>query len=522
MDLAQLLAAGRGSRREFIGHSAKVTAAFALGGLPGRRGDATFRAATYPFTLGIASGDPLPDGVVLWTRLAPEPMAGGGMPQSRVAVRWEVARDESFRVIARTGSTLATPELGHSVHVDVRGLEPARPYWYRFIAGDDVSPVGRTFTAPPADSQPERLRFAFASCQNYQQGLYSAWSHLAEEDVELVLHLGDYIYEGGVTENAVRRHDGPAIETLPAYRNRYALYKADPQLQAAHAALPFVVTWDDHEVVNNYADDFARGWAIEGFLARRAAAYQAYYEHMPLREPAVPRGADLRLFRRIGYGDLVSFHVLDTRQYRSPQPCNDGWNADCAEARDPARTMLGAPQREWLESGLAASGARWNVLAHQVPLAPTGRPSDNGLEQSMDKWAGYVAERDALLRLLHEGPARNPISIVGDVHQNWLSDLKTDYYREGAPVVGTEFVGTSITSGGDGVDRRPDTSEPWMAANPHVRFNNSQRGYVRCTVTPERWVTDYRVVPYVSRPGAPIATRASFAVDDGMRGAREI
>ncbi|MGH7573799.1 MAG: alkaline phosphatase D family protein [Longimicrobiales bacterium] len=514
--LVQLVGAGYGSRRRFLSHSAKLAAVLSLGGLPGWRGDPRYRGQSYPFTLGVASGDPLPDGVVLWTRLAPEPAAGGGMAPERVTVGWEIAGDDAFRAIVRSGSTVATPELAHSVHADVRGLEPDRPYWYRFIAGDDVSPVGRTFTAPAEGSQPARLNFAFASCQNYQQGHFTAWSHMANEDIQLVLHMGDYIYEGGVSERAVRRHDGPPIETLEAYRNRYALYKADADLQAAHAAFPFVVTWDDHEVVNNYADEYApRATSVEAFLARRAAAYQAYYEHMPLREPAVPRGADLQLFRRIAYGGLVEFNVLDTRQYRTPQPCNDGWHADCHGARDPSQTMLGIEQREWLRGGLAASAAHWNVLAHQVPIAPTGRPSENGLEQSMDKWAGYTVERDALLRFLHEAPVRNPISIVGDVHQNWLADLKTDFESEESPIVGTEFVGTSIASGGDGVDERPGDSEPWVPANPHVRFNNGQRGYVRCTVAPDLWTTDYRVVPYVTRPGAPISTRATFVVEDG-------
>lgn len=514
--LLRFIGARRGSRRDFLAHSAKLSAVFSFGGLPGRRGDAIFRGQSYPFTLGVASGDPLPDGVVLWTRLAPEPLAGGGMTPERVTVRWEVAGDDAFRSIVSSGSTVATPELAHSIHADVRGLDPDRPYWYRFMAGDDVSPVGRTHTTPAAASRPTGLRFAFASCQSYQAGLYTAWSHMADEEIQLVLHLGDYIYEGGVSEDAVREHDGPPIETLEAYRNRYAVYKSDPNLQAAHAAFPFVVTWDDHEVVNNYAGTHARrSSSVEAFLERRAAAYQAYYEHLPLRDPAVPRGADLQLYRRIVYGDLIEFNVLDTRQYRTPQPCGDGWHADCPGARDPSQTMLGAAQREWLESGLVASGARWNVLAHQVPIAPTGRPGENGLEQSVDKWAGYVGERDALLRFLHEAPVRNPISIVGDVHQNWLADLKTDFYDEAAPVVGAEFVGTSISSGGDGVAERPGDSEPWVPANPHVRFNNGQRGYVRCTVTPDRLTTDYRVVPYVTRPGAAISTRASFVVEDG-------
>ncbi|HEX6924266.1 MAG TPA: alkaline phosphatase D family protein [Longimicrobiaceae bacterium] len=519
-DLERLILSGSSTRREFLAHSAKLTAAISLGGLPGMRGDRGYRMASYPFTLGIASGDPLPDGFVLWTRLAPEPLEGGGMPPERVAVQWEVARDENFRVIVRNGSTVATPELAHAVHVDVRGLEPGRPYWYRFMAGNEVSPVGRVFTAPPANSSLQQLRFAYASCQNYQNGFYTAWAHLADEDIQLVLHLGDYIYESGIAENAVRPHNSPAVETLEAYRNRYALYKTDPNLQRAHTLFPFVVTWDDHEVMNNYAGDYARGWAIGALLARRAAAYQAYYEHMPLREPALPHGADLQLYRRIRYGDLITFNVLDTRQYRSPQPCNDGWRSDaaCPQAHDPSQTMLGPEQWQWLEDGLTSSRTRWNVLAHGVPIAPTGRPGDDGLEQSMDKWAGYAAERDRLLRLLHDAPVRNAISIVGDVHQNWLSEMRTQFYTDDAPIVGVEFVGTSITSGGDGVDRRPETSEPWIAANPHVLFNNSQRGYVRCTVTPERWVTDYRVVEYVSRPGAPIKTRASFAVQDGVPG----
>jgi len=506
------------SRRDFLSFSSRLAAAVSLGGMPGRRGDRLFRGREYPFTLGIASGDPLPDGVVLWTRLAPDPLVGGGMAPERVSVRWEVAADESFQRIVRTGSTVATPDLAHSVHVDVRGLESGRPYWYRFVTGEHESPVGRTFTAPPAGSDPAQLRFAFASCQNYEAGLYTAWQHMAEEDLQLVVHLGDYIYEGGVGRNGVRQHNGPETVTLEAYRNRYALYKSDPSLQAAHAAFPFIVTWDDHEVANNYAGPNVVRMTMDEFLLRRAAGYQAYYENMPLREAAIPRGADMQLYRRLKYGRLAEFNVLDTRQYRSLQPCGghvgSGWLPGCADARDPSQTILGHEQRDWLHDGLRGSPARWNVLAHQVPMAPYEYPREDGSQDpSMEKWAGYAFERDQLMRLFHEAPIRNPISIVGDVHQNWLADLKADYNRDDSPVVGTEFVGTSITSGGDGVDYA-DNREPWMPANPLVRFANGQRGYVRCTLTPERWVTDFRVIPFVSRAGAPVATRASFVVED--------
>jgi alkaline phosphatase D len=286
-----------------------------------------------------------------------------------------------------------------------------------------------------------------------------------------------------------------------------------------HAAFPFVLTWDDHEVDNNYAGAIAEDdQTAEAFLRRRAAAYQAYFEHQPLRANTRPRGPDMTLYRRLRYGRVAEFSVLDTRQYRTDQPCGDGMKANCAAVSDPNATMLGAAQGRWLMDGLTRSNASWNVLATQVPIAPMGRMREGALEQSMDKWSAYQVDRDRLLDFLHARRIRNPISIVGDVHVNWLADLRTRYYDDGGAVVGAEFVGTSISSGGDGRNVNEGTAQ-MMSVNPHVKFFNGQRGYVRCAVTPSRWTADYRVVEYVTRPGAPIETKATFVVEDGAGGA---
>jgi alkaline phosphatase D len=304
-----------------------------------------------PFTLGVASGYPLPTGVVLWTRLAPAPLVpGGGMPREAVAVEWEVASDERMSRIVQHGAVTAVPEWAHAVHVEVEGLEPGRWYWYRFRAGRAVSPVGRTRTAPAADSVPDRLRFAYASCQHYEQGYFVAYRLMRADDLDLIVFLGDYIYESTTSRPRVRQHGAPECHTLDDYRIRYALYKTDRDLQAAHAACPWIVTWDDHEVSNDYAND--RGQVLNGrewFLARRAAAYQAYYEHMPLRRQMVPFGPHMRLYHRLAFGGLVQFHLLDDRQYRAHQPCTPPERGGSAIgegcAGPPARRSPGDAQR---------------------------------------------------------------------------------------------------------------------------------------------------------------------------------
>ena len=304
---------------------------------------------SYPFSLGVASGDPLPDGIVLWTRLAPQPLTGGGMPMVPVTVLWELAADSAFRNVVQKGETLARPELAHSVHVEVNGLQPAHEYWYRFRAGSEVSQIGRTRTAPAAGAAVDRLRFGICGCSHYETGYFTAYRRIAQEQFDFVIHTGDYIYEsradGGRNEGRVRQHTGDEIYTLVDYRNRYGLYKSDPDLIAAHRSAPFIVSWDDHEVENNYAGDLdENGTPAAIFLLRRAAAYQAYYEHMPLRMAAWPTGAHMRIYRRLQFGSLIDLSMLDTRQWRSDQACNDGLR-NCPASLDPSRTMLGANRR---------------------------------------------------------------------------------------------------------------------------------------------------------------------------------
>lgn len=475
----------------------------------------------YPFTLGVASGDPEPNSVVLWTRLAPQPLDGGGMPDRPVNVTWEVAADESFAQPVCRGTALAMPQLGHSVHVEADGLDPHRWYFYRFRAGSETSPVGRTRTAPAADSAPEQVRFAFTSCQHYEYGYFNGYPHMQQEDLDLVIHLGDYIYEYGGTDRGPRKHIGNEIVSLNDYRTRYAQYRLDLTLQDTHRLFPWLVTWDDHEFDNNYASLVSEeeGVSPEEFLARRMNAYQAYYEFMPLRRRSFPRGPDMQLFRRCSYGRLAEFHVLDTRQYRTDQPNGDHQKPMEGKVFDPGATMLGARQEGWLMSGLLKSQATWNVLAQQVMMAPLNRGEGDEQRYSMDQWPGYDVSRRRLLNFFHERQIPNPVVLTGDIHLNWVNDLQLNFRDPKSPVVGTELVGTSMTSGGNGGNVIPEY-ERAARRNDFVRWYNSNRGYVSCKVTPQQWTSYFRVTPYVDRPGSPLETPAAFVIENGQPGAK--
>lgn len=473
-----------------------------------------------PFTLGVASGEPTADGVVLWTRLAPSPLDGGGMPGENIEVTWELLADKDQVEVLKTGTFVATPEMGHAVHVELQGLQADRWYRYRFHAAGYTSPIGRTRTFPAVEALPERLRFAFASCQNYEQGLYTAYEHMAQADLDVVVHLGDYIYEGGKKRESVRSHNSDEIISLNDYRNRHALYKTDPHLQATHAAFPWIVTWDDHEFDNNYAADISEEKNVDPmlFMKRRADAYKAYFENMPLRKAAMPSGPDLRLYRSLFFGRLANFAVLDTRQYRTDQPNNDKQSDLVGDALKVDAEMLGREQEGWLKNELLSSKATWNVLAQQVMMARVDRRPGEERGYSMDQWSGYDVPRRRLLGFLQEKRIANPVVLTGDIHCNWVNDLKIDFDREKDPIVATEFVGTSISSGGDGVDKLQSV-ETMYAENPFVKFFNAQRGYVECTVTPKAWTSDYKIVPFVTKPGAPLISRASFVVESGRAGA---
>ena len=536
MDRRALLKAGGGALALTALDLVPVSRAFAQGVEPMSGGGVDVGAA--PFTLGVASGDPLPRSVVLWTRLAADPFDGGGTGTRGVPVGWEIAADEHFRRVVQRGTVLTGADLGHSVHVEVEGLRPGRTYWYRFRAGGAISPVGRTRTAPAGRSRPRSLSFAFASCQQWQRGYYTAYRHMAEQDLDLVIHLGDYIYEGnipvpvpGTTGNG-RAEVAPEVARsepfdLAAYRNRYALYKMDGDLQAAHAAFPFVVTWDDHEVENNYAGGISQIDAEPDqdpavFLQRRAAAYQAWYEHMPVRSSLRPTGPDLLARRRLRFGDLAEVSVLDTRQHRSDQACGGGVVTRCDEVDDPTRTITGPEQESWLLDGLAASRSRWKVLAQQVFVAPLDFGGGEEVVINTDGWDGYPFSRDRLLGFIADRQVSDVVVLTGDIHTSWVNDLKADFADPASATLATEFVGTSISSDGDGSDTDTAGIAGLVAQNPHIKFFSARRGFVQCELTRREWRTDFQEVPYVSTPGAPLVTRASFVVESGRAGAEQV
>nr|WP_211330538.1 alkaline phosphatase D family protein [Prauserella muralis] len=462
-----------------------------------------------PFTLGVASGDPLPDGVVLWTRLAPDPLAAdgrGGMPAEPFGVRYEVAEDERFTRIVRRGAVEATPELGHSVHPEITGLRPGRDYFYRFRAGTAVSPVGRTRTAPAPGTAVEKLTFGLASCQAWTGGRYAAYRAMAADDLDFVVHVGDYIYEGGSTR------------TLADFRVLHARYKTSPDLRAAHAAFPFVTTFDDHEVDNNWAGDIPQD-STPDFRALRANAFQAYYEHLPLRVAARPSGPDMTLYRSLTFGELLSLVVLDTRQHRTDQADGRFIAPRDPDALDPERTMTGDEQERWLFDVLAGSRARWNVIAQQTIMAFFDYDTGEGVSINHDQWDGYAAARDRLFAFLAEQRPSNVVVVSGDWHSSWVNDLKADFADPGSETLATEFVGTSISSG---CGWRDDVAAA-LGANPHVRFfDGDHRGYARCTVTPSQWRTDIQVVNDPAAAAGPAFTLASFVVADGVAGARRV
>ena len=501
------------ARRPLLGSLA--TAAAALTGRAARA-----QAPGNPFTLGVASGDPWPDSVVLWTRLAPAPLAeAGGMGAAPVEVRWEVAEDERMARVVAHGTATARPESAHSVHVEVGGLRPARHYHYRFRTGAHASPIGRTRTAPMPDAS-DAITFLVAGCQNWEHGHFTAWRHAAaEQEVDFVFHYGDYIYEYAAREvgsranwgQVVRAHHGGECLTLEDYRARHAQYRTDADLQAAHAAHPFIVSYDDHEIENNWAQlisqrDGGRRFPVatppEAFAARAAAAFQAWWEHTPLRAAARPQGTTLTAYRRLRFGSRVVLHVLDTRRFRDDQPCGDGNVPPCAEVERANAQMLGAAQEEWLRAGLQ-NGASWQVLAQQVFMAPRLFPRGT---RSMDSWDGYPAARARLFEMLGSRPT---VVLTGDTHRAWANNL---HRREGAPPFAVEFAATSITSEGDGGEAIPIWPE-LSQLNPHLRFHHNRRGYTRHTATQNTLTADYMAVPFVSRPDAPIARAGAFLTE---------
>ena len=513
------------SRRTLLRHTAGAAGLAAASGLPAWAGDG------FPFTQGVASGDPAPDGFVIWTRLAPRPLEpdGRGGIAGDVTVRWEVAEDEAMRSVVARGAQTADDRFNHSVHVEVGRLKPNRPYWYRFTAQGAQSPVGRARTTPRPDQALERMRFAFVSCSNYEEGWFTAYRRIAEEAPDLIVFLGDYIYEynnkGQKAAGRPRLHVGPEATDLASYRLRYALYRSDPDLQALHASAPALMTWDDHEVENDYAGQWSEhpDTPPDAFLKRRAAAYQVYYENMPLRARSRPEGADMRVYDRFRFGRLVEMPILDGRQYRSMGACpTPTWRgghvvpASCSERNDPARTMLGFEQERWLADGFRRSDARWNIVAQDLLVASFLQQGKDGvIGHWTDAWDGFPACRTRVLDAVAGSGMKNPVFVGGDIHSFWTTDLKADFADPNSRTVATEFVGGSITADAPAYEQ----FARFLPQNPHVKYFESRaHGYVFVDVTPARMETRFVAVDRLQRD-ATASTLAAFVVEDGKAGA---
>jgi alkaline phosphatase D len=481
-------------------------------------GRAALAAAPYPFKLGVASGEPDADSVVLWSRLAPSPLNAdghGGMADAEVAVDWQVSATEQFSAILATGTVTARYADAHAVHVVAGGLTPDADYYYRFRAQGHLSPVGRTRTAPATGTFGRDLTIAFASCAHYESGYFTAYRRMAEDRPDLILHLGDYIYEDAATTGSVREHVGAEIVSLADYRRRHAQYRSDPDLQAAHAIAPWLVVPDDHEVENNYANmvraDSSPALTTAQWTARRTDAYRAYYENMPLRPAQAPAGNSIPLYRRVRWGQLATFHLLDTRQFRDDQACGDGWKV-CTAADATGRTLTGDAQEAWLLDGLAQHYGTWDILGQQVFFA---RQFDASGAANMDAWDGYRASRARIQQGWRDRDVRNPLVLTGDVHRAWANELKADYADPSSAVIGTELVCTSIASDGDGT---AVTTIPYAATNPHLRFYSERRGYTRAVIGRDQVRADFRAIAKVSEHGAAASTIKSFVILDGQPG----
>lgn len=517
---------GEMDRRRFVNAAwTTATAATALALLPG---DDLFAASlgADPFTLGIASGDPTPEGVVLWTRLAPDPLNGGGMGDRAVPVGWRVATDRAMRDVVRTGKALAIPALAHSVHVEVEGLQPGREYFYQFDYRQEESRIGRFRTAPAANAALKELNFAVVTCQNWTDGYYTVLRDVAEQELDVVFHLGDYLYEYDPRKNVrgITLSDRFAGETstLERYRDQHALYKTDKDLQKAHRAHAFVVIWDDHEVQNDYSGKHPEydNMPLDAFLARRSNAYQAYYEHMPLR--LAPKGPDnaLRIHRSLRFGDLAEFMMLDTRQHRSDNPCGDGESPRCDAAYDYRVQMLGKQQELWLQRRLFETRARWNFVTQGLLVAELDHVVGEGTRYWNDAWDGFPGARDRMLKAVKASGAQNPIVLTGDWHSTFVNDLKLDFKSERSPVLATEFVTPAITSGGDGTPYGPYYG-PMIPENPHIKYyEGDKRGYFRMKLTPALLQADLRFASKVEIPDGVVRHAERFVVEDGVPGAK--
>ena len=486
------------------------------------RAQGIFYFATDPFSLGVASGDPDSSSVVIWTRLAPKPLQpDSGMPATAVPVGWEVAEDDKMQRVVRRGTTVALPEEGHSLHVIADGLAPNRSYWYRFLCGGAESRIGRTRTLPAPGTMPDRVRLAVAGCQRIEHGFFTAWKDIAKADVDLVFHYGDYMYEYDLKPDVMAQRMAVPVSdaalkkptALAGYRLRYALYKLDPDLAAAHAAHPFIASFDDHEVMNNWGGvNHPANLSDREFLTIRAAAFQALYENAPVRPNVRPKGSAITTYRAFDMGRLMRLAVLDTRQFRSLPACGKAATQHCDERFAPDRSMIGADQERWLLGLFDRRDTNWTVLGNQVLMMQVRQKDPKDDIVNTDKWDGNPAARTRLLQGAVDRKVNGLIAVTGDLHRAVAGNLMVDFDKPDAKPVGAEFVATSVSSDGDG-GRARNAATRLLSNNSHLRFYDGRRGYLVCDFNQNRCQATYRTVDMVSKPGGKISTATTLTVD---------
>jgi alkaline phosphatase D len=508
------------SRRDILAGTLAVGFA---GSIPTRLRAAALRLTGNPFTLGISSGFPTHDSVVLHTRLALDPLAAdglGGMPPEDIPLRLELARDERFHRVLRRVALIARAGLAHSARTVVNGLDSAHDDFYRFIAGGESSATGRTRTLPAPNHEPGEFHLALACCQHLEHGQWAALSHIARAAPDLMVHVGDYIYEGATTPDRVRRHVGGNCATLADYRRRYAQYRMDPALQSAHSTSPWLCTWDDHEVANDYSGIYSgRAEDPAVFLKRRAAAYQAYFENLPLPPSALPVDGSVALFANRRIGTLAEIFMLDQRQYRSAQACplpdRAGGNRvgdECAELRDESRTMLGAAQEAWLEAGFARTRGRWNLLAQGTVFSHLDEQPGEGRRYTTDNWNGYFAARQRVLDGLQRHRVGNPVVLSGDIHSFIAGNIRARPEQPDSSLLATEIVATSVSS-----DGRPQQQlDDWVRANPDLLLADGRyRGHVSLRLSPQRMQADLMALENRDDPRSAQRVLQSLIVESG-------
>lgn len=492
---------------------------------------ATPRFVNDPFSLGVASGDPTADGFVLWTRLAPNPYDADQGITDLVEVVVEVAEDLAFTKIVRRQTEIARPDLNHSIHAEIYGLRPQHPYFYRFRVGLITSPIGRATTAPLLGANLDKFKFAWHSCAHYEQGFYTAYADMAAQNPDLILSLGDYIYESSWGPQ-VRRMPVNEAWSLADYRLIHSVAKTDKDLQAAHAVCPWVFIWDDHEVANDYQGDVGKvmqGFTAADFPSRKKNAYQAFFENLPLRRRSMLDAANrMRIYGQVNYGNLVEFNLLDTRQYRARAACASEGRYEaqmvsrntCAELQDANRTILGTAQERFFSDNMMRGTTKWSVLVQPTLFGTLNQKDNNGDPAAYnDGWGAFEPARQKLIENIRRRKDKASCVVIGgDVHAFFAGEVKMDYQNPTSESVAVEFVGGSITSKSFNYER----FSAIVQESPHFKFfDDRTNGYGLGEISANQMDIKLRHTPSTWRRDAGFSNIKHYVVERGVNRLQE-